>query len=169
MISQNFYNRRIKELTKVPLYEDGSLNADDPNWNAYRLPLQQMNELKAVSSHWRVTCNFPRKVFDYRDYVRGNFSQLNILTFDGGYMCKIIDYINVKGYNCSQCTVTWWQDAGSMLHHDLSLGKCFFQSIAKVISVFNADYFGYYANTDSLFSCSSDDSSSTNHWFGSHV
>ena len=168
-MSQSYHNRRVQQLTKVPLYKDGSLNASNPNWEAYRLNLKQMSELKDVSSHWRITCNFPTKVLDYRDYVRGNFSQFNILNFEGEKKCKVIDYVNVKGYNCSQCTAAWWQDADNILHHDLSLGSCSFESFAKVVSVWNADYFGYYENTDNLFSCCSEKSSNTNHWFGAHI
>ena len=91
------------------------------------------------------------------------------MNFEGVYTCKIVDYMNVKTYNCSQCTVAWWQEAGSFLHHDLSLGSCFFESFAKMISVWDADYFGFYAHTDKSFSCSREDSSSTNHWFGAHI
>lgn len=129
-----------------------------------------MQDLKAVSSHWRITCNFPVKVFNRQDYVKGNFSKFNILSFEGRYACKFMDYINIKGYNCSQCTAAWWQETGSLLHHDLSLGPCSFgNSKPPGISVWNADYFGYYENRDTSFSCSSEHSSTTNHWFGGTI
>lgn len=83
VMSQAYHNKDIKKLTKVPFYVDGSLNADNPNWSAYRLHLRQMQDLKAVSSHWRISCNFPVKVFDRQDYVKGNFSKFNILSFEG--------------------------------------------------------------------------------------
>ena len=170
VMSQAYRNKDIKKLTKVPFYVDGSLNPSNPNWSAYRLHLRQMQDLKAVSSHWRITCNFPVKVFDRRDYVKGNFSKFNILSFEGRYSCKLMDYINIKGYNCSQCTAAWWQETGSFLHHDLSFGRCSFgKSKPPGISVWNADYFGYYENRDTSFSCSSEHSSTTNHWFGGTI
>lgn len=167
VMSQSFRNRKIKQLMGVPLYKDASLNEHNPNWGAYRLSLQHMDELRVMSSHWRITCNFPTDVFDYRDYVRGNFSQVDLLNFHGHNVCKMVDYINVKGRNCSQCYAAWWQDGDIMFHHDLSLGKCFFETNAN--SIFNADYFGWYENVDSSFSCCVDDSSSTNHWFGGRI
>ena len=169
VMSQSFRNRKIKQLARVPLYRDAPLNVSSPNWDEYRLSLQQMNELRAVSSHWRVTCNFPTEVFDYRDYARGNFSRVNLLSFDGHNVCKIVDYMNVKGRNCSHCSVAWWQDSDTIFHHDLSLGRCFFEKFISGSSVYNADYFGWYENIDSSFACCLDDSSSTNHWFGAHV
>ena len=170
VMSQSFRNRKIKQLMRVPLYRDAPLNVSNPNWDEYRLSLQQMNDLRAVSSHWRITCNFPTEVLEYRDYTRGNFSRVNLLSFDGHNVCKKVDYMNVKGRNCSHCPVAWWQDSVTIFHHDLSLGRCFFETfIRRVSSVYNADYFGWYENVDSSFACCLDDSSSTNHWFGAHV
>ena len=169
VMSQSFRNRKIQQLMRIPLSSDAPLNSSNPNWEAYRLSLKKMKELRTESSHWRVTCNFPTDVFDYRDYVKGNFSQVNLLNVDGHNVCRMVDYINVKGRNCSHCTVAWWQDTGTMFHHDLSLGKCFFETFINVNTVFNADYFGWYENIDSSFSCCTDDSSSTNRWFGAQI
>lgn len=169
VMSQSFRNRKIQQLMRVPLFSNAPLNVSSSNWEAYRLSLQTMEELRAESSHWRVTCNFPTDVFDYRDYVKGNFSQVNLLSIDGHNVCKMVDYINVKGRNCSHCTVAWWQDSATMFHHDLSLGNCFFETFIKGNTVFNADYFGWYENIDSSFSCCIDGSSSTNYWFGAHI
>lgn len=169
VMSQSFRNRKMHHLMRVPLSNDAPLNASNPNWEAYRLPLEKMRELRAESSHWRITCNFPTDVFDYRDYVKGNFSEVNLMNVDGHKVCKMVDYINVKGRNCSHCTAAWWQDSGTMFHHDLSLGNCFFETFVNVNTVFNADYFGWYENIDISFSCCADDSSSTNHWFGAHI
>ena len=121
VMSQSFRNRKMKQLMGVPLYKDASLNERNPNWGAYRLSLRHMGELRVMSSHWRITCNFPTDVFDYRDYVRGNFSQVDLLNFHGHNACQMVDYMNVKGRNCSQCYAAWWQDGDTMFHHDLSL------------------------------------------------
>ena len=169
VMSQSFRNRKMKQLMSVPLYKDAPLNVSIPNWNAYRLSLQQMDELRALSSHWRITCNFSTEVFDYHDYARGEFSHFNLLNFQGHNVCKMVDYVDVKGRSCSRCTVAWWQDSGVMFHNDLSLGKCFFETSAPTNAIYNADYFGFYENVDSSFPCCSDDTSSTNHWFGAHI
>ena len=64
----------------------------------------------------------------------------------------------------------WWQETASLLHHDLSFGRCSFGNSKPLgISVWNADYFGYYENRDISFSCSSEHSSTTNHWFGGTI
>ena len=168
-MSQSFQNRVLNELTGTPLSKDGRLNAENPNWDAYRLPSSQMEELKSSQSHWRITCNFPTQGLDYKNYVQASFTQFDVLSFMGENVCKTVEYMSVKGHNCSLCSVAWWQGNTGFLHHDLSYGNCEFESSARKVSIVNADYFGYYRHADNSFPCSRDNSSSTNHWFGGHV
>ena len=79
--------------------------------------------------------------------------------------------MNVRGHNCSNCDMAWWQDNVQMLHHDSSLSaraRCGFDS--SVGTVHSEDDFGYYYTSNPKFRCTeSGRDSTTNYWFGSYL
>ena len=168
VMSQTFKNRAIEQFNTKSLRHNGPLNQESPRWDAYRLSLSRMNGLRSVSSHWRVTCNFHTEGLQYRDYVRARFSEFDCGRFYGAEGCKKVEYINVRGHNCTECTVAWWQKNNKyILYHDSSSDECQFGSSPGFVK--DENNFGFYKNHNPEFRCSAQNESSTNHWFGSFV
>ena len=82
-------------------------------------------------------------------------------------MCKKMEFVNVRGHQCAQCTATWWQ-ASNLAHIDSSYAtKCQFKPATG--SVASEDNFGYYGAINNKFRCSAGPDSSTNWWFGGYL
>ena len=105
-------NRLLPAFRSAVYSVDSPVNYDAPNWSSYRMTRYQMNRLKERSIYWRATCSFPKLGVDYRDYVRGNFKDFDILTFLGDAQCKEVDYVNVRGHKSSNTKVNFWQTKG---------------------------------------------------------
>ena len=175
VISQAFSNRNL-EYFKNPLSMNYPINHKSPRWDAYRLSLLQMNKLKFGSSHWRITCNFNTDGLIYRDYVRARFDDFDAINFEshGKGQCRKVEYMNVRGHNCTGCTSYWWQTKDpvkrNFLHHDSSYNKCEFGETTGAVS--SEDNFGWYDSkykANKKFRCTSALIATTNHWFGGYV
>ena len=142
------------------------VNEHSPNWNLYRMSLTQMKRLKSQSSHWRVTCCFPTHKVDYTDNVRAKFTDFNIMTFRGSGICKKVEYVNVRGHQCAQCTSKWWQNDYTP-HIDSSFTCSDF--LPTEDSVSKEDNFGWYNKINKKFPCSAGPTSTTNWWFGGYL
>ena len=162
--SQGLSNRE-EQFASVELLVDSPKNTEMANWQAYRLPLSKMTKLKSQSTHWRITCSFPTLGVDYKDYVRAEFQKFNILTFMAGRECKEVEYIDVRGHNCSQCTVAWGQKNNLFLTHRSDVNECGRGSTPHNID--GEQTFGRYKKgRNPKFRCTSTNSSTTNYWFG---
>ena len=143
-----------------------------PNWFAYRMSLTPMNNLKQQSTHWRITCDFQNKPVDiHRDYALASFTNFDLMTFTGGIVCKLMDYINVRGHLCADCTAGWYAFAhfngGEAVHLDSSVTGCQFAPGGG--SVNSEDNFGLYLYTNKKFRCTSSPGATTNFWFGGYL
>ena len=168
VMSQSHANRAMEEFRRRSLDQNAPFDEENPSWAAYRLSLRKMSVLKAQSSHWRITCNFSTHGVDYTDYVRADFSKFNILTYRGLGFCKEVEYMNVRGHDCANCTSAWWQSPSVWFPHlDSSLPRCAFGRSPGAAS--SEDNFGFYERFNPAFRCSSSDSANTNHWFGRRV
>ena len=78
-------------------------NNNEPDWNSYRLSLSHMQSLSNHSTHLRVTCNLPADGLQYTNYACAVLAGHDIFG-DWGGECKLYEYINVRGINCSACT-----------------------------------------------------------------
>ena len=78
-------------------------NNNEPDWNSYRLSLSHMQSLSNHSTHLRVTCNLPADGLQYTDWARAVLAGHDIFG-DWGGECKLYEYINIRGINCSDCT-----------------------------------------------------------------
>jgi hypothetical protein len=74
------------------------------NWTDYRLPLSVMQQIRSQATHWRATCNYDSDGLVKRDYIRGLLSDTDILTYVGGHKCARVEYVNVRGMSCDDCT-----------------------------------------------------------------
>ncbi|XP_031572999.1 uncharacterized protein LOC116306997 [Actinia tenebrosa] len=166
-MSQNFLNRNMPAFVTKSLNVNYPVNEDQPNWDAYRLSFARMESLKRHSSHWRITCNMPRDGVSFVDYVRAKISNFDILQFNGKGACKLVEYMNVMGHECNDCTSAWWQFDGQIFHHDMTQAKCVFGDTEGATD--SQDVFGFYQNVNSNFRCLSSNDSNTNYWFGNNV
>lgn len=157
-----------EQFTQNGLMVDTPKNTEIPNWQAYRLPLSKMEELRITSTHWRVTCSFPSVGVDYRDYVRVEFAQFDLLTFRAGRACKQVEYINIRGHACQQCTTAWGQKGNLFLTHRSDVNAC--DRGATPDHINSEQAFGRYKKgLNPEFRCTAGDSSTTNYWFGSRA
>jgi len=167
VMSWSFANAQLPAFRSKSLTQDAPVNELSPNWEVYRMSKDQMNFLKAKSTHWRVTCQFDILDVDYKDYLRGNFDNFDITSFLGSRLCKEVEYINVRGIG-SHTTATFWQGTNSaLLHTDSSYGGCEFDARAGAES--SEDNFGHYFYTNTAFRCTSGPSATTQYWFGSYI
>ena len=144
-------------------------NQDVPEWNNYRLSKSRMKSIQDVSTHWRATCNFPTDGVDYRDYIRVSLKSLNLLQEPtDSTFCLLTEFVNVRNYSCSQCTV--WIGYGSIsgtihsFHVDSGDQRCDFSGRASS----DEDNFGFYHTQNKDFRCTSSLNSTTQYWLGSY-
>ncbi|WP_395239318.1 hypothetical protein, partial [Salmonella sp. s54412] len=167
-------HENMDEFNKNTLTDDAPVNERSPNWHLYRISTSQMNHMKSQSSHWRVTCSFPTHGVDYTDYVRAEFEHFDVMTFTGHGVCKKVEYVNIRGHHCVQCTTKWWQIAqksfymrASPPHMDTSKGGCQFKPSKGAVS--DEGNFGYYNKINKKFRCTAGPNSTTNWWFGGYM
>lgn len=128
-----------------------------------------MRSLKIYSTHWRTTCSFPIHKVDYRDYVRANFNDFNIMKYHGKGVCKKVEYVNIGGNTASQVDVLYLRNDAAMFHVRGSSydKKC--ASKARAMSVSNGESFGWYHTANKQFRCTSGSKASTQYWFGGYT
>ena len=126
-----------------------------------------MESIQRYTTLWRMTCDFQTIGVDYRDYIRGKKEELNVITFNGTDACKKVEYVNIRGHTCSQCTVPFFQMQNYNLHVDSMSTACDFQG--SLGAVYSEDNFGTYANANSAFRCSNSIVGTTQVWFGDYV
>ena len=118
---------------------------------------------------WRATCSFPTYKSDiYRDYMRFQISEVDMLAFIGHAVCHTSDRINIRGNVGFNITVALWQTSYYPLHIDSSEAvDCNFD--ARSGSLHNEDNFGGYGMINTAFRCTESVDSTTQYWFGVNV
>ncbi|XP_078349865.1 uncharacterized protein LOC144634705 [Oculina patagonica] len=151
--------------------QDAPINHNTPNWYIYRQTLAQMKSLRSRSTYLRATCSFNimKQKIDYRDYLRGKFSDFDIMSFLGRGHCKPVDYVNIRGHAAgSGTTAQFWQRPNAWIFHSSTESTgCTFKPDAG--SVTSEDNFGFYGNVNRNFRCTMGDDQTTNWWFGGYM
>ena len=159
-------------FTKFPFKYNSPVNENAQNWNPYRLSLVRMRSLQGHSTHWRATCSYPTYGIDFRDYLRRNFKDFNIVDFLGDRQCKKVEYINTRGHVGTHLKVPFWQRLNSYtLHTDSTNTHRQFKTM-KTEAVSGEDNFGHYGSIktiNSKFRCTHSHQSTTQWWFGAHM
>ena len=149
--------------------EDAPIDENNPNWIIYRQTLSRMNSVRKHSTHWRATCDYQRtQTIEYQDYLRGKFSDLDIMTWQGSASCQPVEYVNILGKTGTRgVTVAFWQKPGNYCLHIFSLDTdCGFRTFYEPV----VDFFGYYNDgLNTIFRCSLYDNSTTQWWFGGYL
>ena len=166
VMSWNRANKDLPQFQRKSFLDDAPINHNTPNWYSYRQTLERMKNIRSRSSHWRATCSFnSKRVIDYRDYMRGKFSDFDIMTFLGDGKCQPVEYVNIRGHAAgSGTTAQFWQMLNSYILHinSESTGCGFKPNIGAIPS---EDNFGYYGSPNSNFRCTTSDDSTTQWWF----
>ena len=157
-------------FAETPFGVDFQVNQsqNEVDWNAYRLSLSQMRSIANNSTHLRATCNYPTEGLQYIDYARAKLEGHNIFgTWDD--TCRMYEYINIRGNNCSDCTALTKQKSGKAWTTNSYKSKemdCEFDGTPGASS--NENNFGQYRNgaINKNHRCSSSPASTTQHWFG---
>ena len=167
VLSWTSRNRSLSKCRNTPFKTNAPVNENAQNWNQYRLSLARMRLLQANSTHWRATCSYPTHGIDFRDYLRGNFKDFNIMDYIGGGQCRRVEYINIRGHVGKNLTVGFFQYLHEGLHVDSPWG-CEFKA-ARIGAVQSEDNFGWYNDYNVKFRCTKDTQSTTQWWFGAHL
>ena len=139
---------------------------NDANYNLYRLSLIQMWSIGNQSTHFRATCNFPAEGLQYTDYARARLEGFDIFgSWD--FTCRMYEYINIRGNECSNCTAVTKQlegQAWTINGYRSRSFNCQFDGTPGAKG--NAHNFGRYVNINTDHRCSSSPNSTTQYWFG---
>jgi hypothetical protein len=156
-----------------PFTKDFPSNGESFLWSDYRLSLTAMQHVKRDASYWRATCNYDNDGLVKTDYIRGLLNDLDILTFDKSYTCVKVEYINVRGISCENCTAHFRQDPNTHPFVDSGMGKnkgCEWDGREGAIhETTYCDNFGKYKVLNPAHRCTSSLSSTTQWWLGASV
>lgn len=171
-MSHSLRNRNNTAFCDSSLSENIPVHQNSPNWDDYRLSKERMDSLIKDSSHWRSTTGFPTHGVDFRDYVRGNFKDFDIMEFEGKGECKPVDYINIRGFPATQTKAQFWQRKGKQaLHIDSAQGECDYRPFYGTIV--GENNFGFYCEgshtLNPSFRGTENEASNTQWWFGGSI
>ena len=169
---ESFRLANKNEFRTLQFYKDHPLNQNSFKWNKFRLSLPIMDSTLSHSTHFRATCKFNIDGLVTTDYLRAKTTDLNILRLKSG-PCVKMEYINIRGYDCYNCTAWMTQTTRWHLHTDSYHGtRCQFKSArsgsVKLPSGQGEDNFGYYYTINPLHRCTSGYNATTQWWFGEH-
>ena len=163
---QSYQYKNNHQFKNNPLTKDRPVNEDTPVWHSYRLSKSRMKSIQEDSSKWRMTCRYDTDGLNYTDYVRGSNKELDILTYARGASCKEVEFINIRGHECTGCKADVFQGDTLTLHIYPSNKKCSFQVINFPDCEEN---FGYYNCINEKHRCTSSQKSTSQTWFGRSV
>ncbi|KAJ7369660.1 hypothetical protein OS493_037343 [Desmophyllum pertusum] len=143
-------HQMLPSFRSTPFKYNAPVNENSQNWNLYRLSLVRMTSLQSHSTHWRATCSYPTHGVDFKDYVRGNFKEFNIVDFLGHGKCFKVEYINIREHTGIHLTAPFWQAANSyFLHTNSPATSCQFKANSGAVS--SEDNFGFHGNSNPKF------------------
>ena len=172
---ESFDVNHMPYLRGKPFTKDFPRKKDNLNWELFRLPKSVMTEISSRSTFWRATCSYSAYGVDFRDYIRVKLSIMNPLEYSSPPECLIVDYLDIKGQNCKNCTLHFYA-AKAMLslkpRKSRSVNKCTFDTTSikhRCSSGKGHDsILGAYNMTclDPKYRCTEKTTSTTEFWFG---
>ena len=160
-----------KDFKSRSFLQDYSVNETSFKWNKFRLSMPIMNWTLSYSTHFRATCNFNTDGLVTTDYLRAKTANLNNLQLISN-LCVKMEYINIRGYDCYNCTALMIQRINWHLHNDsyYEAKSCQFTSAGNGpnASPSGEDNFGEQYVINPLHRCTSANHATTQWWFGEH-
>ena len=110
-----------------------------------------------LSTYFRATCNFNTDGLVTTDYLRAKTTDLNILLLNIG-LCVKMEYINIRGYDCYNCTAKmsqkeWHLHSTSHYEDPCPFTNARNSSVASIKTI------------NPLHRCTSGDDATTQCWF----
>ena len=165
---ESFSLANKKELADKALYKDYPVNQEVFIRNKFHLSLSRMHKIASHSTHVRATCNFNTEELKFTDYLRAKLTDINVIRFRLN-ACRRFEYINIRGYDCHNCTAYLYQADYWHVHADSYHGSqkgCQRNFPGAVISPDGEDNFGVYQTVNAVHRCSSRVDSTTQWWIG---
>ena len=165
--SYSFQNNVI--FRNSPLCKNVPQNHKSPSWLKYRLLKSRMQSVQQDSKKWRLTCRYDTDGVVYTDYVRASNSKFDILSsVKSNGQCVQVEYIDIRGYHCTDCTSPMWQTKSGILHIDSYKANiksgCEFKPAESTSC--GEDNFGHYSCFNPRHRCTSSEQATTQTWFG---
>ena len=172
VMSWSLRHKHLSHFREKAFMQDAPINHKTPNWEMYRQTLARMKSIRSQSTHWRATCWFNDfyygSKFSYEDYLRGKFSDFDIMTWTGYGNCQPVEYVNIRGHSAyGGQTARFYQYNGQALHIDSSKTHCDFKPNGG--SVQEEDNFGFYGTVSNKFRCTRNSNATTQWWFGGYL
>ncbi len=141
-----------------------------PRWDAYRLSKSRMQSIQQDARKFRITCNYDADGVVYRDYLQVAKAEFDIITFTSGTVCAVVEWINIRGQMCKNCTAFLHQGGNMAFHSDSYFAKrdkCQFQPTdSEYCGGVGEDNFGVYDCVNQDHRCTSSQSATTQTWLG---
>ena len=167
VLSYELQNNALFE--PFPLTINYAIHGDSPVWDAYRLSKSRMEWILRDLTKWRMTCRYNTDGLHYTDYVRVSKEKVDPIIYLTD-SCVEVEFIDVRGHNCSHCTVVICQKNSLLIHFDsyYSVSRCSFKPAGSLpCGVSGEDNFGYgYGCLNEAHRCASSQTSTTQMWFG---
>ena len=164
--SYNLKQRSRKILLYTPCMIPQANLSTKPSVILLSLPI--IHATLSHSTHFRATCNFNTDGLVTTDYLRAKTTDFNFLlpTQDP---CVKMEYMNIRGYDCYNCTAKFYQKIDEHIHCDsYNVDPCQFTSARNGAVKLHGgeDNFGFYGTINPSHRCTSNDNSTTQWWFG---
>ena len=158
------YQFKYKSNFNTAYSSDKPVNEDTPCWDEYRLSKSRMQSIQDDSNKFRVTCKYDTDGVVYTDYLQVTKKQIDLLVFAKG-QCRFVEYIDIRGQNCSKCTAYIHQSSNVLHFHARS--SCAFQPKSSPGCKNHGDIsFGWYGCYNPENRCSSSFTATTQTWLG---
>ncbi|CAB4011512.1 Hypothetical predicted protein, partial [Paramuricea clavata] len=121
----------------------------------------RMQSIQKDSSKFRMTCNYDTDGVVFRDYLQAANDQMDIITFVKGEVCILVEWINIRGQECKNCTAFLAQGGPYKLtlqsdsYYAGHLGCEFLPNNGLYCSGHGEDNFGVYRCVNPAHRCSS--------------
>ena len=107
---QSFSLGNVGLYQKSQLFKDNPRNIENPeSWEDYRLSKARFSSIQKNSTHFRITCNYNGQSYaDMVDYMRLKNDVVDFLTYntdDVTDKCTLVEYLNIRGGSCTDCTL----------------------------------------------------------------
>ncbi|XP_048589895.1 uncharacterized protein LOC5499980 isoform X1 [Nematostella vectensis] len=135
----------------------------------YRLSRDKMQHLRSTAVSYRVTCQFlKRSNVTKLDYLEGKLSSFDIIeeeSLTNAGFCKTVDYVNIEGHDCRNCTLALFQKIEQWhLHSEPRKGNCDMKPSGYEVQ--SNEAFGFYDPGRDTFLCASAPDATTEYWLG---
>ncbi|XP_046864291.1 uncharacterized protein LOC124458291 [Xenia sp. Carnegie-2017] len=173
------YNFKLRARYRdQPYHKNFPRNETNETWEDHRFSFNAMMSINEDGNTlWRITCSYGNTDWNKTDLVVATHENAPILKqiiYEA--VCLNVSFVDIKGYNCKDCSIPFWQNDQKILHADNSHDniKCNlinFQSsdCSNSDGSGGEDNFGYYVCYETTHRCASSDNATTQLWFGQRM